>query len=152
MHNYNANHLNSKMAALHFHIKSYNANVDPGWCVRQKVISVIRGQPSRILDSCRVNIWVMHQTWTSWLSVSRHSKRSGRYFIKIVIVSMSYFLFQFQNLTEIISAVIISKYRCINPHGINFSCNNNNRPNLKLAHKFVVCTHAQYLFCLIWPL
>ena len=59
-----------------------------------------------------------------------------------------YFLFQFQNLTEIISAVIISKYRCIKPHEINLSCNNYNRPNLKLEHKFVVCTHAQYLFCL----
>ena len=59
-----------------------------------------------------------------------------------------YFLFQFQNLTEIISAVIISKYCCIKPHEINLSCNNYNRLNLKLEHKFVVCTHAQYLFCL----
>ena len=31
-----------------------------------------------------------------------------------------YFLFQLQNLIEIVSAVIISKYRCIKPHEINF--------------------------------
>ena len=31
-----------------------------------------------------------------------------------------YFLFQLQNLIEIVSAVIISKYSCIKPHEINF--------------------------------
>ena len=53
--------------------------------------------------------------------------RPGRCFIKIVIVSMS-LLFQLQNLIEIVSPVIISKYRCIKPLKINFTGNNYNRP------------------------